>query len=245
MSSQRGFFRALGAGATGSACLELGDGVQATVVPVRPYFSLFNSVLYRDGAALRRTVSALPEVYAAAGARGWSVWVPPGDEPSARLLAEQGYAEEGSPLAMAASIAALRVDGQAGIDIDRSPTWSEVARCNDAAHGVRPEYTMSAAFEAMDDPASRLYAARTDGNVASALIARHVDGDCYFWAVATLPDMQRRGLAGELMRQALHDAAAAGCTTASLEATPAGEPLYRRLGFEDLGRCGRWARYLP
>ena len=80
----------------------------------------------------------------------------------------------------------------------------------------------------------------TDRNVASALVAREQHGDCYFWFVATVPEAQRRGLAGELMRCALRDARARGSETTSLESTPAGEHLYGTLGFRALGRMGRW-----
>src|SRR3712207_7485753 len=39
-----------------------------------------------------------------------------------------------------------------------------------------------------------------------------------------------RSLATALMKQALRDARARGCTTTTLEASPAGRPVYERMG---------------
>lgn len=102
---------------------------------------------------------------------------------------------------------------------------------------------MAAVFESMDDPATHLYAASEGGEIASGLLARRCEGDCYFWFVATVPEAQGRGLAGELMRLALREARGEGCTTATLESTAAGQRLYEDLGFVGLGVNGRWARY--
>ncbi len=242
-ASQRGFYRALASGAPGSQYIEVVAGVQATLVPVRTWFSIFNSVFYDDVGALAVALPRLPEVCASAGVRGWSVWVPPGDADARELLQRHGYAEEGTPLLMAAPMPALRLERRRELDLEPSPTWTQVAHCNDAAHEIRAELSTDAAFQQMDDPPSRLYAARVGDEIAAALVARHFDGDCYFWFVATRPEFQRQGLAGELMREALRDAASAGCTTASLESTSAGEPVYRDLGFTDLGRFGRFAAY--
>lgn len=50
-ASQRDFYRMLAAVSSGARLLAL-EGVQATIVPVRPWFSVFNSVLYTDLRAL-------------------------------------------------------------------------------------------------------------------------------------------------------------------------------------------------
>lgn len=86
-------------------------------------------------------------------------------------------------------------------------------------------------------------AARHEGVLASCLVARRLEDDCYFWFVATVPEAQGLGLGGELMRCALRDALSDGCATATLESTAAGERLYRQLGFRELGRSARFARY--
>jgi ribosomal protein S18 acetylase RimI-like enzyme len=60
--------------------------------------------------------------------------------------------------------------------------------------------------------------------------------------VATRPEARRRGLAGELLRLALREAAARGLKTTTLEATAAGAPVYSRLGYRDLGELQMWER---
>lgn len=223
--------------------VDLAPRVQATLVPVRPWFSLFNAVIYDGSGALRDALPELPRLYGQAGIGGWSVWVPPNDEESAGLLEAQGYREEGSPLVMGAQLASLDLEPRQALDLEPHATWTDIARCNDAAHEVLPEWSMSAVFEEMEDAATRRYAVRVDGQIAGGLLARRHQGDCYFWFVATIPAAQRQGLGAELMRHALREAAGAGCLTASLESTRAGERLYRQLGFQALGRCARWARY--
>jgi ribosomal protein S18 acetylase RimI-like enzyme len=111
---------------------------------------------------------------------------------------------------------------------------------NDSAHGVLEPWSKAAVFERMDDPASHLYVARHEGAPASALIAREHDGDCYFWFVATAPDAQGHGIAGELMRHALREASLRGCTTSSLESTRVAEAMYEHLGYKPLGRYEMW-----
>jgi ribosomal protein S18 acetylase RimI-like enzyme len=119
---------------------------------------------------------------------------------------------------------------------------SRDARCNDRAHGVLEPWSMAAPFERAEDPLSHLYAARVGGEVASALVAREYEGDCYFWFVATAPESQGRGLASELMRHALREARGRGCDTTTLESTSAGELLYSGLGYAAFGRFEMWER---
>jgi ribosomal protein S18 acetylase RimI-like enzyme len=237
--SQRGFFRALAGGSSGAQLIEL-EGVQATAVPIRPWFSIFNSALYEDRRALEAALPALDREYAQAGVKAWSVWVPPGDEPATSLLEGAGFACAATPLRMAAPIAELDLEEQMELDLVSDPSWEMVARCNDRAHGILEDWTMAAVFESMDDAPSHLHVARADGEVVAALIAREQDADCYLWFVATVPDAQRQGIGAELVRRALVDARGRGCQTTSLESTAAGERLYTRLGYGSLGRYQRW-----
>jgi ribosomal protein S18 acetylase RimI-like enzyme len=241
-ASQRGFYRALGAGSPGARVLEPAPGVQATVVPVREWFSIFNSVLYSDRDALLGSLPQLAEGYAEAGVKAWSVWVPPADSACADALERAGHTREGNPMLMAAEIDALDLQPRVDIDADAEASWEEVARCNDRAYEVLDEWTMADVVEAMDDPATRRYAVHEDGQAVAALLAREHDGDCYFWFVATAPEAQRRGIASELMRIALRAARERGCTSTTLESTSMAEPVYARLGFQPLGRYGRWER---
>jgi ribosomal protein S18 acetylase RimI-like enzyme len=241
--SQRGFYRMLASASPGARLLELRD-VQATLVPVRPWFSVFNSVLYRDVASLRAALPRLADEYERAGISAWTVWVPPGDEGARDLLRDAGHLCDGTPLLMAAPISAINLRSRMPLELLDRPTWRDVARCNDLAHGVLEPWSMAAVFESAEDPATRLYAATDGGRVVSALIAREQERDCYFWFVATAPDAQRRGLASELLRHALLAAHRRGCETTSLESTKAGVRLYTSLGYSSLGRFEMWERRL-
>ena len=88
---------------------------------------------------------------------------------------------------MATEISQIELDLRTAPDLESDPSWEMVARVNDSPHGVLDEWSMSAVFARMDDPASHLYVARLAGGQAAALIARELDGDCYFWFVATAP----------------------------------------------------------
>src|SRR5512144_255210 len=55
----------------------------------------------------------------------------------------------------------------------------------------------------------------------------------YIGLMAVLPALQRRGIASAIMDRLLAWVAARGCPTALLDASPAGERLYEKLGFVD------------
>ena len=234
-ASQRGLFATIATGSRGSRLLEL-SGVQATLVPVRRSFAFFNSIFYEDPRALERALPALEDEYLGAGVRAWTVWVPPGDGDAPAILEAAGFLQESSPTLMGAAISAVSLDGRERDEAVCEPTWREAARCNDRAYGIPEHRSMAAVFERVDDPACHLYGVAREGEVVSTLVAREHEGDCYFWFVATDPDAQREGLASVLVRHALREAQGRGCTTTTLESTPAGEAVYTRVGFRPFGR---------
>ena len=63
-----------------------------------------------------------------------------------------------------------------------------------------------------------------------------VDDIAYVALVATRPDRQGRGYAEAVMRHALQQARADwGVSRTILHATPAGQPVYTRMGYADAG----------
>src|SRR4051812_45229445 len=231
--SQRAFYRALARGSAEAELLEL-PGVQATLVPVRPWFSIFNSVFYDRPEDLERAHSHLTAAYEAAGVHAWTVWVPPGDDRTPSLLESRGHRVDSTPMLFAASIRSLDLRPTIDLELEQNATWKLVAELNDSAHGVLQPWSMAAVFETMHDPASRLYVARHDDTPAGALVAREHDGDCYFWFVATAPKARDRGIARELMRHALREASKRGCKTTTLESTKMAEAMYKKLGYQSL-----------
>jgi GNAT superfamily N-acetyltransferase len=241
--SQRASYRAFDAGSPGARVLDLDGGVQATVTPAIPSRSLPNAVVYEhsQGAALRAQVARLDAIYVAAGVLAWTVWVRPGDDETASALAEAGHVLDGTPELMAAPLGDLDLAPRLELDLVAEPAWADVAACNDEAYGL-PSGSFSRWFATVGERGFRRFVARLDGAPAATVTTLIVDGDCWFGFVATAPPAQGRGLCSELMRHALRDAAAEGATTASLEATRAGRPVYARLGMRELGTIAMWER---
>jgi GNAT superfamily N-acetyltransferase len=206
-ASQRAFYRAIAGGSPGASLLTL-QSVQATLVPVREWFSIFNSVFYDDPADLDRAHVALTRAYETAGIKAWTVWVPPHESRVASMLERRGHVLDSTPMLFAAPIDDLDIEPRIDLDLDPDPSWEVVASVNDRAHGVLAPWTMAAVFSTMRDPASCLHVARSDGEPIAALVAREHERDCYFWFVATVPEAQRAGIASELMRHALREARA-------------------------------------
>src|SRR5437660_5411470 len=107
--SQRAFYRAMAGGSAKAELLEL-DGVQATLVPVREWFSTFNSVFYETPAELERAHPLLAERYAVSGVRAWKVWVPPGESRAGAILQARGHVLDSTPMLFAASISSLDIE---------------------------------------------------------------------------------------------------------------------------------------
>jgi predicted acetyltransferase len=72
-----------------------------------------------------------------------------------------------------------------------------------------------------------------DGETACVLGTMDHDDDLGFYFVATHPDRRGLGLASRLMTVALADAVERGLETSSLQGSPMGQPIYRKLGYGD------------
>jgi ribosomal protein S18 acetylase RimI-like enzyme len=238
--SQRAAYRAVTAGSPTGRTVEPAAGVQASLVPARPLRSILNAVLYEDLERLLEVYDEIAGLYAAAGVRAWTVWTRPGDEAAARALGAAGHRLDGTPMLMAAAMTELDLEPRMDLELAGEDAWAALARCNDAAYGLPRDEGFEAVLPGVSDPAARAYVALEDGEpVAGAGTLVHHD-DCEMIFVATVPPARGRGLASEVMRRGLRDARAAGCTTASLEASSRGEGVYARLGYRSLGRLGLW-----
>lgn len=229
VATQQSFYRRL----PGRA---VADGVYASVVPDSPDRSLFNAVTYRPGVPFP-PVAELAELYAAAGVRAWTVWVLPEDRELARALSGEGHSLDGTPEAMGAELGALDL---AGHDVAVPVTYDELVATNAAAYGV-PAGELEA-MRLAGDGAMRLYGAA--GGAIVLAVHEHA-GDAGMTFVAARPEARGRGLVAALMRQALRDARANGCTTTTLEATRLGRPVYERVGYRSLGTLEMWERRTP
>jgi GNAT superfamily N-acetyltransferase len=119
-------------------------------------------------------------------------------------------------------------------DVERG-TWEEFGVINDAAYGLPAEH-FAPVMRRLSTDGYHLAVARRDGKAlaCSGVLVDGVNAEVVF--VATLLDARRQGLAAECMRTALRAAAGDGCTTTTLEATKAGEPVYAAMGYRAFGR---------
>ena len=212
------------------------EGVVASIVPQSPDRSLFNAVTYTDPRPVALLLPHLADLYERAGVRAWTVWVPEGDEGLAAELASAGHVLDGTPEAMGAPLDALDLDGP---DVSEAPSWEDLVATNAAAYGVPAE---GLAPMALAREGVRLYGA---AGAAVVLGIHDHDGDAGVTYVAARPEARGKGLVATLLRQALREALARGCTTATLESTRLGRPVYERLGFRSLGTLQMWERRRP
>jgi GNAT superfamily N-acetyltransferase len=216
-------------------------GVTAAVCPAIPHRSVFNSVVYRDPAALESALPELARAYDEAGVIAWTVWTPERDARARAALEAGGHVLDATPQAMAAPLDEVDAgEGASGLDWERADGVTEMCTILAAAFGLELEATsrVLAGFERV----AHVYLARRDGRAAACTAAFDVAGDCGIYWVGTLPEARGAGLATGLMRQALLDGRERGCTTTSLQATAMGRPVYRRLGYRELGVIEMWER---
>jgi GNAT superfamily N-acetyltransferase len=239
--SLKRFYELVGDGSEGAYVVPR-EGVLACVVPVTPERSLPNGVVYDDVDALAAALPDLERTYREAGIRAWTVWVTDEDRAAQGLLEKLGHVLDGTPMEMAAPLHEIDLEQRRELDLVADPDSATIAAMNDAVYGLGG--SLQPAFERFTTDAwgVHAYLALHEGEPAACVVAADAGTDCGIFLVATLPEARGRGLCGELMRMALRDARDRGCETTSLEASAAGEPIYRRLGYRALGPLQMWER---
>jgi ribosomal protein S18 acetylase RimI-like enzyme len=217
------------------------DGVLAAACPSIPERSVFNSVIYRAPAALIEAVPELERTYDEAGVAAWTVWVPQRHADVRAALERAGNVLDAWPEAMAAPLADIDVGaGAEGLDWERSQDVE--AMCSILGEAFHWPAERTPAVFATLPAVGHIYLARMDGEPVASVVALDHAGDCAIWNVGTREAARGRGLATGLMRQALLDARERGCETTSLQATQVGRPVYRRLGYREMGAIEMWER---
>ncbi len=234
----------LGASSEGASVFER-DGVTAAFVPACSERSIANCVTYTDPAVLATMLDELDSLYQDAGIAAWTVWVPEFDREAIETLEAAGHKLDGSPRAMSLELAGFEGPEIGNLDWDNDVDPADFGRLNDLAYGLTPETGLAAGLTA---PASnlRLYQARVGGEPAAVLGTIDHEhghgGDLGFYFVATHPDHRGIGLASRLVTIALGEAIDRGLETSSLQGSPMGQPVYRRLGFTDDFAVTLWER---
>jgi ribosomal protein S18 acetylase RimI-like enzyme len=218
------------------------DGVIAVVNPAVPERSVFNSVVYLDHEALVASYDELAAAYAEAGC-SWTIWAPESDGATAEMLDRAGHTLDAKPRAMGIDLAAVTEPDLSDLDWTDQGDADEMSLLNDAAYGYEPGTWVRGMGRRAEG--LNVYVARADGKPAATVCSRDADGDCAIWMVATAEWARGRGLSTALMRKAIFDGAQRGCRTSTLQATKLGAPVYRRIGYQDLGALGMWEMRPP
>jgi GNAT superfamily N-acetyltransferase len=215
------------------------DAVRAALMPAIPQASIVNCVTYADPAQLSAHIDDLDDLYRGAGIHAWSVWTHESDQRARTILANARFVLDSDPMSMV-----LDLDGgvapPAELDWTPEPDVVQLANVVEPSYGF-PRGMFAAGFPGL--PAGvHCYLARHEGQPASVVMASDLDGDCGIFLVGTIPEARGLGLSTALMRRALADATERGCRTSTLQASKMGYPVYRRLGYRDLGRAELWER---
>lgn len=189
---------------------------------------VYNNALVDQGLRARRRAEAIDAIratYADAGVDSFAVWVHEREAALQRDLEARGFVLDASTRAMGMSLRGI-VSRRPALEL-APPDWSSYLRILGAPPGL---------MERVDRDAFRLLIARLNGeDVATAAAFDHAT-DRGIYNVTTLEHARRRGLATALTTLLVEDARERGQESASLQATPMAEGVYRAVGFRDLGR---------
>ncbi|MGB8385994.1 MAG: GNAT family N-acetyltransferase [Dermatophilaceae bacterium] len=210
---------------------------KTAVAAIFPAWAPLNNAILLDEpsslTAAAATAAELNQLYGSAGVDSWAMWLP------------------ASATSLGASDHVAVVGGM------RRDTTTLVMQLAPVNPWPEPEgivrTSIAAAGQAGDEPVLGVDLPEPDHGVGLDAWVMVRDGlavagawsviegtDCGIYAVGTVPVWRRRGLATGLMHGILGDAYRRGARTATLQSTPMGQPLYRSLGFEPVGRYEEW-----
>ena len=233
-----------GAGA-GARVLEL-DGVVAQISPAVPDASLFNSVTYRDAAALTAALPELEAAYADAGVRAWTVWIHESDAAASELVRAAGHVVDGDPQGMGCALDALIApDGLGELRYTEQPAVDDLRSVLAEGYGFPPEVVGRAIGVVPGGADTVVGIATLDGRPACTAQVTIAGQDAGVYAVATSPWARGRGLARRLQYLLLQRARERGARTTTLQASDMGRPVYSALGYDSFGAMNMWERRRP
>ena len=214
------------------------DGLVASIVPNAPESPTLNAAVALEPEQADRRLDELAQLYAQAKIRRWGVWLDGHASLAAQALSQHGMVVTTASPGMGAAIADVASTAQ---EETMPADLATVGRVNDIAYGNydgRLERTLTP----LPNNVLKGYQAALNGSPAAVALALYHDQDAGISFVATVPKARRRGLATQVMQQALAEAQQAGCTTTTLQATEVGERLYTALGYRRLTVMQLWER---
>jgi GNAT superfamily N-acetyltransferase len=209
---------------------------QSAVAAVFPDWAPLNNAILLDEPGSVTAAAAAAELkylYDSAGVESWAMWLPSAvaslgapDE----VTVVGGMCRDTTTLVMELTLA------------EAPPIPDGVVRTSVVAADRAGDEPLPAGDLSHPDDDSSLDAwVMVREGMAAAGAWSIIEGtDCGVYAVGTVPEWRRRGLASGLMRGVLGDAYRRGARTATLQSTVMGVPLYRSLGFVPVGRYDEW-----
>ena len=169
------------------------------------------------------------------------VFVAEEDSETARAAAvSAGMREAGTaPLMTLELDLALAESAARGVEraVDQA-CMEEVSELVRAAYGIAGSAGLRA--DLPEVPGADAWLLREDGRAVAALVATADPDLVAIWSMAVAPEQQRSGRGTYLLSAVLGHYALEGATVACLVATPAGEPLYRAVGFRPIEQLQVW-----
>jgi ribosomal protein S18 acetylase RimI-like enzyme len=213
-------------------------GLVASIVPSAPDSPTLNAAVAIEPDAAAEHVDDLASRYAAAGVRRWGIWLDGHASLAAQALALRDMVVTTASPGMGAPLDELPIHHDA---TKTEADLATVGRINDIAYGNydgRLERTLTP----LPNGVLKGYQAPLNDSPAAVALALYHRQDAGISFVATIPKARRKGLATQVMQQALHEAMQQGCTTTTLQATDVGERLYTALGYRRLTIMQLWER---
>ena len=170
----------------------------------------------------------------------WLLWVRQGvDDALLDAGRRVGLTDAGGPPAMALSVIPEIPPFPDGLEITvvRDVAGLEIAR-DLGARGLempREFIDVLAAESMLDDPTVVMVTGSVDDVPVSTALVGVTGSTAGIYNVATPPEHRRRGYGEALTWAAVAEGGRLGCDHSVLQASPMGAPVYRRMGYLDLG----------
>lgn len=227
----------LGGQATGGSVTEE-HGIVASFVPNAPDSPTLNAAIALQPQLDPDLLDSLRARFAQTGVRRWGVWTDSSQRDVIATLQQAEMRLTSSSPGMGVALEQLDLNGRAPA---RAADLATVGHVNDLAYG-NPDSRLERTLAPLAPGLLKAYRADLEGRPASVALALYHGEDCGVSFVATAPYARRQGLATDVMHRVALDARAAGCTSATLQATTLGEKLYRALGYRKVSDMQLWER---
>lgn len=171
----------------------------------------------------------------------WLLWVREGvDDALLDAGRGAGLTDAGGPPAMALPSISAIPPAPDGLEVRLASTPSDLVDFRDlTTRGFEMPAEVSAAMIAdslLDDPAIAIVIGSVAGTPVSCALVSITGTTAGIYNVGTPPEFRRHGYGAAVTWAAIEEGARRGCDHSILQASEMGAPVYRAMGFVDVGR---------